>query len=247
MFTKYIAFLAAKDLSAMPIVILFASLAVIIASATVVFLVLVKIKTAARRRKIENYGRKSEIQTNSILKKAFSDNAVFSGIYLPYINNKHNKYAEIDHLVITRSGICVIEVKSHNGFIKCSDERYWWQTYNDKKISFYNPLWQNKTHIKIVGDILRSQGQYNVPIYSVVVFTSNRVTFSKNHENVIKADELVNYIKKHGKKNVLSETRTKRIRDIIKSSAAKDKAIARNHRSSMRSFNKKSPRGKYSR
>lgn len=208
----------------------------VIAISAVVFALLIKIQTAAKRRKIESYGRESEARIDALLKKAFGDDAVFSGIYLPYTRSDEKKYAEIDHLVVTRAGICVIEVKSHNGFIRCPDERNWWQTYNDKKISFYNPLRQNKTHSKIVGEILRSQGHYNVPIYSVVVFTSRKVTFSHKYDNVIRTDKLVDFVRKNGKKNALSTSQTRRVRDIIKHKSTTDRSVARRHRSSFRKF-----------
>ena len=217
------------------ITILASILAVVILTA-VIFTVIVKIQTAARRKKIESYGRESEARIDALLKKAFGDDAVFSGVFLPYLRSENGKHAEIDHLVVTRSGICVIEVKSHNGQIRCPDEKYWWQTYNDKKISFYNPLRQNKTHTKIVGELLRFEGQYNVPVYSVVVFTSRRVTFSHKYSNLIKTDQLVDYIKRNGKKNALSTSQTRRVRDIIKHSASKSKRVARRHRTAMRSY-----------
>lgn len=208
----------------------------VIIISVLVFVLLVKVKTTAKRRKIESYGRESEARIDALLKKEFGNDAVFSGIYLPYTRSQVKKFAEIDHLVVTRAGICVIEVKSHNGFIRCPDEREWWQTYNDKKISFYNPLRQNKTHSKIVGEILRAQGHYNVPIYSVVVFTSRRVTFSETYSNVIKSDKLVEYIRKNGKKNALSTSQTRRVRDIIKHKSTTDKSTVRRHRSAMRRF-----------
>ncbi len=222
------------------IIILAASLAAVILISVIVFVLIIKIQTAAKRRKIEGYGQKSEQRIDSLLKEAFGEEAVFSGIYIQYLKSEAKKYAEIDHLVVTRSGICVIEVKSHNGSIRCPDEKYWWQTYNDKKISFYNPLWQNKMHTRIVGELLRSEGQYNVPIYSVVVFTSRRVTFSKNYDNVIRTEKLVDYVKKNGKKNALSTSQTRRVRDIIKHSSTKDKSVARRHKSAIRGFKKKS-------
>ena len=225
------------------ILILAIALAAVVLISVIGFILLIKIQTTAKRRKIESYGRKSEQQIDALLKKAFGDDAVFSGIYIPYLKSEEKKHAEIDHLVVTRSGICVIEVKSHNGSIRCPDERYWWQTYNDKKISFYNPLRQNKMHTKIVGELLRNEGQYNVPIYSVVVFTSCRVTFTHKYDNVIRTEKLVDYIKKNGKKNAISTSQTRRVRDIIKHSSTKDRSVARRHKSSIRGF-KKNPGGR---
>ncbi|MBE6612750.1 MAG: NERD domain-containing protein [Ruminococcaceae bacterium] len=210
------------------------TLLAVIAVAAVVFVLIVKIQTASRRRRIEGYGRESEQRIDALLRKNFTDNAVMSGVYLPYLRSKDGKHAEIDHLVINRSGVYVIEVKSHNGFIRCPDEKMWWQTYNDKKISFYNPIRQNHTHTKIVSEILRSEGQYNVPVYSVVVFTSRRVTFSEKHDNVIGGDQLVPYIRRTGRKNALSTSQVGRVRRIIKDHAAKDRSTARRHRANVR-------------
>ena len=214
------------------------TLLAVIAVAAVVFVLIVKIQTASRRRRIEGYGRESEQRIDALLRKNFTDNAVMSGVYLPYLRSKDGKHAEIDHLVINRSGVYVIEVKSHNGFIRCPDEKMWWQTYNDKKISFYNPLRQNHTHVRIVSEILKSEGQYNVPVYSVVVFTSRRVTFSHKYDNLVGGDAIIPYIKKTGKRNTLSTSQTGKVRAIIKNHAAKNKQVARKHRSNMRGFDK---------
>ncbi len=220
-------------------IVVAASLGVVLLVSVVILFFVIKIQTSARRRKIEGYGRESEERIDSLLKNAFGEDSVFSGIYLPYQRSENKKHAEIDHLVLTKNGIYVIEVKSHNGYIRCPDEKYWWQTYNEKKISFYNPLRQNKTHSKIVSEILRSEGQYNAQIYSVVVFTSRRVTFSQKYPNVIKENELVSYIKKTGRKNSLSASQIRRIRELIKRTIQKsknDKSVARRHKRSFRSF-----------
>ncbi len=220
-------------------IVIAASLGAVILISVIVLFFVIKIQTAARRRRIEGYGRESEVRIDSLLKNAFGEDAVFSGIYLPYQRSETKKHAEIDHLVITRNGIFVIEVKSHNGYIRCPDEREWWQTYNEKKISFYNPLRQNKTHSKIVSEILKTEGQYNIHIQSVVVFTSHKVTFSQKYPNVIKENELVGYIKKNGRKNSLSTSQVRRIRELIKRTAKKsekDKSVARRHKRSFRSF-----------
>ncbi len=218
------------------LLLIFATLAVVILVAAVAFVIILKLQSASRRRKIESFGRESEQRIDSLLKNSFGESAVMSGVYLPYLRSQNGKHAEIDHLVITRSGVFVIEVKSHNGYIRCPNEKTWWQTYNEKKISFYNPIWQNNTHTKIVSEILKKEGQYNVPIISIVVFTSRRVTFSQKYDNLIGADELVAYIKKNTRKKALSTTQVSRVRAIISKSAAKDRGTARKHRSAVRKY-----------
>jgi len=212
------------------------TLAAVIAIAAVIFVLIIKVQTAARRRKIESYGRESEQRIDALLRKNFSDSAVMSGVFLPYLRSKEGKHAEIDHIVINRSGVWVIEVKSHNGYIRNPDERTWWQTYNDKKISFYNAIWQNNTHTKIVSEILKSEGQYNVPVHSVVCFTSRRATFSHKYPNLVTGDGLVPYLRRNGKKNAITTSQVGRVRQIIKNHAAKDRGTARRHRTAVRNY-----------
>ncbi len=216
------------------ILIILATLALVVIVAAALFYVLIKVQTAARRHRIEGYGRESEQRIDALLKKSFTEAAVMTGVYLPYLRSGNGKHAEIDHLIINRQGIFVIEVKSHNGYIRCPDEKMWWQTYNDKKISFYNPMRQNQTHTKIVSEILKSEGQYNVPVHSVVVFTSRRATFSHRYNNLVNSDTLVSYIRKTGKKNAITASQVNRVRSIIKDHAAKDRKTARRHRNAVR-------------
>jgi len=218
------------------ILMIVVTLAIVIAVAAAVFALIIRIQTAARRRKIESYGRESEQRIDALLRKSFSDAAVMSGVFLPYLRSKDGKHAEIDHIVINRSGVWVIEVKSHNGYIRNPDERTWWQTYNDKKISFYNAIWQNNTHTKIVSELLKSEGQYNVPVHSVVCFTSRRATFSHKYPNLVRGDELVPYLRRNGRKNVITTSQVSRVRQMIKSHAAKDKGTARRHRTAVRNY-----------
>ena len=116
----------------------------------IVFAIVVRRHMARQRKKVESFGKESEQRVDAMLKKAFGEENVMTGVYLPYINLDYDKFAEIDQIVILRSGVFVIEVKSHNGFIDNPNQHDWWQTYNDKKIRFYNPLRQNNTHARIV-------------------------------------------------------------------------------------------------
>ncbi len=226
------------------------TVAVVVAVIIVGFILVIHIKTVIRQKKVQGYGRRSEERIDALLKKAFGDSAVFSGIYLPYLSSNSGKHAEIDHIVVIRGGVFMIEVKSHNGYIRCPDDRYWWQTYNDKKLQFYNPLRQNATHVKILQELLKSEGQYNVPVYNLVVFTSSRVSFSQHHDNLVRTPELVGYIKRVGKKNTLSTSQTSRVRSIlrhraVKADSAAGRSITRRHRSQMnRGDSKNQPSGK---
>lgn len=202
----------------------------VIVSAAVTLFITIMIKSKKRVREIENYGKPSEQRLKEILEEAFSPSAVFTNVYIPYVNSGKDRYAEIDAIVVIRSGIYVIELKSHNGKIISGDSRKWTQIYNDKRISFYNPIYQNETHIKVINEILKSEGQYRVPIYNVVTFSSNRVTFTQPYRNLIKLDELVKYIRRTGKPEAVSIRQTSRVRTILHSYIRTGRTVELKHK-----------------
>lgn len=203
--------------------------AVILIAAVILF-VTIKVKSQKRVHEIEKYGKPSEERLKQVLEEAFSPTAVFTNVYIPYVNAGKDRYAEIDAIVVNRSGIFVIELKSHNGKIINGDTRKWTQIYNDKRISFYNPIYQNETHIKVINEILKSEGQYKIPIYNVVTFSSNRVTFTQNYRNLVKLDELVRYIKRIGKPEAISIRQTSRIRTILHSYIRTGRSVELKHK-----------------
>ncbi len=202
----------------------------IILIAAFLLFVIIKIKSANRIKEIENYGKPSEKKLKELLEKAFSPSAVFSSVYIPYTNGDKDKYAEMDAVLILRSGVFVIELKSHNGKIINGDTRYWTQIYNDKRISFYNPLYQNSTHSKVINNIFKSEGQYNVPIYNVVVFSSTKVTFTNKYPNLVQLDDLIKYIKKTGKSNAMSISQTSRLRTVLRSYIRSGRVVEQKHK-----------------
>lgn len=57
--------------------------------------------------------------------------------------------AQIDHIVVSIYGIFVIETKNYNGWIFGSENsKNWTQVIYKTKNHFYNPIMQNKGHIK---------------------------------------------------------------------------------------------------
>nr|MCR5042363.1 NERD domain-containing protein [Clostridia bacterium] len=85
---------------------------------------------------------------------------------------------ELDVVLILSSGIFVFESKNYSGWIFGNDkQKTWTQTLptgrkNSHKEHFYNPVWQNRTHV----NVLKAYLQTELPIYSVIVF-SDRCMF----------------------------------------------------------------------
>ena len=67
-------------------------------------------------------------------------------IYVPYINST----SEIDVLVAHKKGIYVIESKNYSGWIFAKESDQYWTVSlpNGQKNKLYNPIRQNRSHIK---------------------------------------------------------------------------------------------------
>ena len=81
-----------------------------------------------------------------------------------YIPSGKEQTTEIDLVYLHETGIYVIESKNYSGWI-FGDEKSqnWMQTFpNGQKFSFYNPIKQNKGHIKVLKALAahRTQSKY---------------------------------------------------------------------------------------
>lgn len=100
----------------------------------------------------DDKGSFAEYLINYALKNIPGNQKVLCNVYIPY----KGKTSEIDVLLIHEKGIFVFESKNYSGWIFGSlENRYWTQCLpNKQKSRFYNPMMQNKTHIKAVSQFL---------------------------------------------------------------------------------------------
>ncbi len=100
-----------------------------------------------------------------------------------YLPKNNSETSEIDVLMIFRSGIYVFESKNYGGWIFGSESsRTWTQTLpngrGSRKEYFYNPIMQNKVHIKW----LQKQIDGTCPVHSIIAF-SDRCEFKNINVN----------------------------------------------------------------
>lgn len=91
-----------------------------------------------------------------------------------YIRKENGTYTQIDLAVPTPQGIIVFEVKDYSGWIFGNGKsKYWMQilAYGKEKHQFYNPIWQNRSHIAALRKLLPNNP--NIPIFNIVVFYGN--------------------------------------------------------------------------
>lgn len=96
-----------------------------------------------------------------------------------YIPKRNGDTTEIDVVLLHESGIHIFESKNYSGWIFGSEaNRYWTQVLplgrrRSQKNRFFNPILQNKTHVKWLLSYLSDSGLH---AYYYAVF-SNRCTF----------------------------------------------------------------------
>jgi hypothetical protein len=116
-----------------------------------------------------------EYLSYNILDKIEGSKRILTNIYIP---KENEGTTEIDVIMIHEKGIFVIESKNYSGWIFGNENsKYWMQTFkNGQKERFYNPIWQNQTHIKHLMKLLNVE--YGYFIKSLIVF-SERCTLKK--------------------------------------------------------------------
>lgn len=146
------------------------------------------IKTKTWHRPITQ-GEFGEIVITDILSQlSQEDYRIYNNIYVNY----NGMSVQIDHLVISRYGVFVIETKNYSGKIygyENSDN--WIQYLNDEKYLFKNPIKQNKFHALAVKNILRISESAILPI---VVFLPKSDLKCETDSTVIYSYQLYSFI-----------------------------------------------------
>lgn len=157
---------------------------------------------------VRNKGKHGEYSLYKDL-KGFEDenNKLLFNIYLP---KENNKTTEIDLLLISSKGLFVFESKNYDGWIFGNEaNKKWTQVLYERKQSFFNPIIQNKIHIKYLNRLI----QKDIPIYSMIIFSNNcelkDITIKSKNVSVLNRGDveiLVSRIYNETKKDFLTET-----------------------------------------
>lgn len=119
---------------------------------------------------------------------------------------------QIDHVIISRYGVFVVETKDMSGWIfGRKEDPFWTKTNRGNKLRFQNPLHQNESHIRALSNLARIAPE---KMHSVVVFRGNCSLKTEMPPNVL-ASGYITYVK--SKRQVLfTEAEVKRIVAVIK-------------------------------
>lgn len=121
---------------------------------------------------------------------------------------------QIDHVLVSRYGLFVIETKFMKGWIYGSaHQKQWTQKIFKQTYKFQNPLHQNYKHHKTLETALGIDPQ---TVFSVVVFTGDSTFKTEVPENVTHAGGVIRYIQSK-KDLLLSDEEVNRIYQAIES------------------------------
>ncbi len=126
----------------------------------------------------------------------------------------NNGTSQIDHILIGKKGIFVIETKDYSGMIYGDEySREWTQVINSKKNKFYNPIRQNYGHIKTLEKYIDRKNIF----ISIIVFT-NKSTLKKIETDtpVIQVKKLKRFIRKYKSNNMLTKEEIDNMYNLIK-------------------------------
>jgi len=100
---------------------------------------------------------------------------------------------QIDHVIVSRFGVFVVETKNMKGWIFGSEnQKTWTQQIYKSKHKFQNPLHQNCKHTKTLESALELTPD---KLFSVVVFVGNSTFKTAMPENVTYGGGYIRYIK----------------------------------------------------
>lgn len=150
----------------------------------------------------ERKGARGELKVHNALTSVLdqSEYRVLSDLILPISSGT----TQLDHLVLSRYGVFVIETKNMSGWIfGDADRKNWTQVQKGgRKRSFQNPLRQKYAHVKAVQGIL---GIDQKLLHSFVVFTGSAEPKTEMPENVAWGLHALGQLIGVRKQNVISE------------------------------------------
>lgn len=158
-------------------------------------------------------GRMGEWAVNTISQAKLDPNTyhLVKNVTLP---TEEGGTTQIDHIIVSRFGIFVVETKNMQGWIFGGEhQKTWTQKIYKKTFKFQNPLRQNYKHVKVLGNCLDIE---SASLHSVVIFTGDCTFKTDMPANVIPPRKYLPYI--HSFENMIfTESEVSKYLHIIES------------------------------
>jgi hypothetical protein len=144
------------------------------------------------RARANRYQNEGEKLLASALRRYFPspDYHLLNHVTLPMPDGS----TQIDHILVSRFGVFVIETKHFSGWIFANAKQAkWTQVLFMRKSSFQNPIFQNLRHVRAVGDLLDFLPTNS--IRSAVVFTGNAEFKTEVPEGVFELMDFIEHVR----------------------------------------------------
>ena len=165
-------------------------------------------------------GKAGEFWVKGELKHLSNDYIVINDIMI----NPDGYTHQIDHVVISKYGIFVIETKQYNGYITGSKyDKKWVRHIGKQKIYYTNPILQNYGHIKSISELLHIEEN---KILNIVCIPSNAKLNIKDDGETVRINTLVDTISSH--KDIIIDN-PRELANIIKNNNIVDKKKRKQH------------------
>lgn len=116
---------------------------------------------------------------------------VFNDVYI----RSDNRSVQIDHVVISRYGVFVIETKNYKGWVYGSaNAEHWTQNIYGRKYQLYNPTRQNASHVNALCNLFRITRDKAIPI---IVFAGSATVRCSTDCYVVYLSQLRRVIDQH--------------------------------------------------
>ena len=146
---------------------------------------------------------------------------ILNNIMLKDTNGTH----QIDHIVLSKFGIFVIEMKNYYGLIRGKEfDNKWCQYLGKNKNYFFNPIYQNYGHIKSLLNLFELEDKCFI---SIVCFSNQAKIDIKSKNLVTQVDYLKDEILKYNE--IVINSDIKELADIIIQNNVNDKKLRKQH------------------
>lgn len=147
----------------------------------------------------EVVGEYGERKVSSLLADLDSeDYRVFNDLLI----RNGNYTTQVDHVIISRYGVFVLETKNVHGKVYGGGNAEFWKQYlpgagykrhgYTQEHQLRNPIWQNEGHIKTLRRLVFGN---DVPVYGIVVFPSETDLYITADQPVLNMYDVIPYIK----------------------------------------------------
>ncbi len=180
------------------------------------------------------FGRLVEAVVNYRLSKLDPEEYFIINNFMAVVDGRST---EIDHIVVSRFGIFVIETKNYKGIITGHEKsKDWKQTIYKVKNNFYSPIRQNYSHLMALKAILKDYPE--IPFVPIVAFTGDVILNVQAPNSIVIHCRDLNYVIEQYTKSILSEKVKNLIYYKLMLVNSNDKKLRKDHIASIRRKNK---------